>query len=215
MKFKAVLFDLDGTLLNTLTDLTDAVNHTLSAHGYPLRTEAEIRGYLGNGARDLLTRSLPDGTEASVADELLPEYLCYYSAHSQDKTAPYGGIARLLAFLEERGVKMAVVSNKGDAQVKPLVKRYFPSIPIAIGENASVAKKPDPSGVLQALRLLGTEACDAAYMGDSDVDGITANNAGLAFLAACWGFRDRDELQAQDPVRMLDEPEDLIRAWEE
>lgn len=215
MKFETVIFDLDGTLLNTLTDLTNAVNHVLDQHGFPLRSSAEIRRFLGNGARNLLTRSLPEGTDDETVSALLEEYQIYYLQHSEEATAPYEGIAELLEGLQKRGVKVAVVSNKGDLQVKPLAAKYFPQIPIAIGEREGIRRKPHTDTVEEALRLLNAPLKTAALMGDSEVDGQTANNAGIPFLAAGWGFRDKEELLPFAPVLIMEHPTDLLKAWED
>ena len=215
MKFETVLFDLDGTLLNTLDDLTDAVNHVLESHGYPLRTREQVRSALGNGARDLLIKSLPEGTDEETVALLLKEYQPWYLEHSQVKTAPYKGIAELLKELQKRGIKTAVVSNKSDLQVRPLAEKFFPEIPVAIGERKDLRRKPHPDMINEALRLLGVSPDGAALMGDSEVDGQTAKNAGIAFLAAGWGFRDREILEAFAPVLFLEKPEDLLNAWED
>lgn len=215
MKFETVLFDLDGTLLNTLDDLTDAVNHVLGNHGYPLRTREQIRSALGNGARDLLIKSLPEGTDEETLARLLEEYQPWYLAHSQVKTAPYEGIGELLKELQKRGVKTAVVSNKGDLQVRPLAEKFFPEIPVAIGERKDLRRKPHPDMINEALRLLGVSPDGAALMGDSEVDGQTAKNAGIAFLAAGWGFRDREILETFDPALYLEHPADLTALWED
>lgn len=215
MKFETVLFDLDGTLLNTLDDLTDAVNHVLGNHGYPLRTREQVRSALGNGARDLLIKSLPEGTDEETVALLLKEYQPWYLEHSQVKTAPYKGIAELLKELQKRGIKTAVVSNKSDLQVRPLSEKFFPEIPVAIGERNGMMKKPHTDMVNEALRLLNASPDGAALMGDSEVDGKTAQNAGIPFLAAGWGFRDREILEAFAPVLFLEKPEDLLNAWED
>ncbi|MBQ4323403.1 MAG: HAD hydrolase-like protein, partial [Clostridia bacterium] len=153
MNFETIIFDLDGTLLDTLTDLNNAINHVLKNHGYHLRSIGETRRFLGNGARNLLARSLPEGTDEETVSALLPEYQSWYLAHSEIATAPYEGISEMLDELRKKGVKMAVVSNKGDLQVKPLVKKYFPQIPIAIGEREGIRRKPCTDTVEEAMRL--------------------------------------------------------------
>ena len=214
MKFQAIIFDLDGTLLNTLSDLTDAVNHILGKHGYPLRTLGEIRTFVGNGAKQLLTRALPEGTDQATVEALLAEYQIYYLHHSEMSTEPYEGILPLLNELEKRNIKMAVVSNKGDLQVKPLVAKYFPQIPIAIGERPGLKRKPDTDMVEEALRLLNVPRESAVFMGDSEVDGQTANHANLPFLAAGWGFRDKEQLLPFVPALFMNHPADLLNALE-
>ena len=214
MNARAIIFDLDGTLLDTLGDLTDAVNHILQKHGYPLRTLQEIRTFVGNGAAQLLRRALPEGTDENTVQDLLAEYQIYYLHHSEIRTAPYEGITELLNQLQRRGIKMAVVSNKGDLQVKPLVAKYFPQIPIALGEQEGMRRKPHTDMVEHALRLLDIPREEAAFMGDSEVDGETANNANLPFLAVGWGFRDKEQLLPYSPALFLDRPEDLLNALE-
>lgn len=215
MKFETILFDLDGTLLNTLTDLTLSVNHVLKDHGYPLRTEKEVRSFLGNGAKHLIRSSLPEGTAEETVEECLTEYLTYYDLHATDNTAPYEGISELIGALHKRGVKIAVLSNKGDRQVKPLVQKYFPEISLALGEREGLRRKPFPDGVEYALKELNASPETAALMGDSEVDGRTAKNAGVAFLAAGWGFRDEDVLMQYDPAVFLEYPSDLLSVWED
>ena len=215
MKFETIIFDLDGTLLNTLTDLTNAVNHVLGNHGYPLRTTAEIRRFLGNGARSLLTQALPRGTSEEKISALLEEYQPYYLQNSERETRPYEGIPGLLDELCRKGVKIAVLSNKGDLQVKPLVAKYFPQISVALGETEGLRRKPHTDMVEEVLRRLNADPKTAALMGDSEVDGKTANNAGIAYLAAGWGFRDKEELLPFAPALYLEHPSDLLKAWED
>ena len=215
MKFETILFDLDGTLLNTLTDLTLSVNHVLKDHGYPLRTEGEIRSFLGNGARNLVEQSLPAGCDGQTVDQCLGEYLAYYNLHANDNTAPYDGIAELIDELHRRGVKTAILSNKGDQQVKALAKQHFPQIPFALGEKEGLRRKPCADGIDYTLNELGASYESAALMGDSEVDGQTAQNAGIAFLAAGWGFRDKEDLMECAPALFLNHPLDLLKDWED
>lgn len=214
MKFETIIFDLDGTLLNTLSDLTDAVNHMLAENGYPLREEKEIRRFLGNGAKNLIAKSLPQGTDNPTVERCLAEYLAWYGPHAGIKTAPYAGIPELLKGLEDRGVKMAVVSNKGDSQVKTLVKQYFPRISVAIGERVGVRRKPYPDSVTEAIKELNANPVTTVFMGDSEVDAETAKQAGLPFIAAGWGFRDKEELTIYAPALFLDNPADLLKGSE-
>lgn len=210
MKFTAAVFDLDGTLLNTLTDLTDSVNHMLSNHGYPTRTQEEIRRFLGSGGEHLIRCALPQGTETEVFQVCYREYLTYYQGHSEIRTAPYPGILPLLNRLKQDGVKLAIVSNKGNETVKTLTKRYFSEyISVAVGERPGVRRKPAPDSVLEAMKQIGAVPEETVFVGDSEVDGETARNAGLAWAAAGWGFRDREELMKLDPQIYLSEPEDL------
>ncbi len=181
-----ILFDLDGTLLNTLEDLRDATNAALRHFGYPERTLEEIRTFVGNGARNQLRLSLPAGAEN--LEEVLAWYQAYYPAHCQIKTAPYEGIPEALAAIP---YPVAIVSNKPDAAVKPLCARYFPGI-FALGEAPGCPRKPDPAMVRKAMEAIGVTDC--IYVGDSEVDVLTAKNAGVRCLSVLWGFRNRAEL---------------------
>ena len=197
MKYKAVLYDMDGTVLDTLGDLVSAVNYTLEHFGLPLRSVEEIRGFLGNGAKNLITRSAPEGTAPEKIEEMLEFYLPWYNSHCQILTAPYEGIIELMQELRAMGVKQAVISNKQDSAVKPLAAHYFPGLlESALGESESVKKKPNPDAVLAALQELGVDKCDAIYVGDSEVDVQTAINADMDCAAVSYGFRSEEELIA-------------------
>ncbi len=212
-RYDAVIFDLDGTLLDTLDDLMDAVNHALIQMDWPTRTRDEVRQFVGNGVAKLLERSVPAGTARSDTEKALDIFKAYYGVHKQDKTAPYPGVAQLLKALRERGVKLAVVSNKFDAAVKALMDDYFPGLLDACaGENeaAGVPKKPDPAMVLRVMETLGVTADRAVYVGDSDVDLQTAQNAGLPCVSVTWGFRDRDFLTAHGAAVFADAPADIL-----
>lgn len=211
LSFKTAIFDLDGTLLNTLADLTDAVNHTLKRHGYPLRTQGEIRRFLGNGSKYLITKSLPENTESETVEQIHEEYLAWYGPHSSIKTAPYEGIPELLDALKERGIDLAVVSNKGDEQVKPLTEKHFPQISLAVGERAGIRRKPHPDSILEIMKELKADPQTTIFVGDSEVDLQTAKNAGILPVAVCWGFRDREELEPYAPVLFLEHPSDLLK----
>lgn len=195
--YSAVIFDLDGTLLDTLDDLADAVNEALVTYGYPKRTREEVRQFVGNGVRLLMHRALPGGEENPQFEEVLATFRTYYASHSQCKTAPYPGILSLLSGLRERGVRVAVVSNKFDAAVRDLCAHYFGGlVEVAVGESPEVPKKPAPDTVYRAMRLLGVAPADCVYVGDSDVDIRTAENAGIPCISVLWGFRDREHLLA-------------------
>ncbi len=208
--FQTAIFDLDGTLLNTLSDLTDSVNHTLERFGYPPRTEKEIRSFLGSGARYLIARSAPEGVSEECIDEMLQEYLAWYTPHSQIKTAPYEGILQTLDELKRRGVALGVVSNKGDRQVKPLVKAYFPQIDFALGERDGIRRKPHPDSVLEMMTTLSANPETTLYVGDSEVDIQTARNAGIPAVAVTWGFRYEEELSIHNPEHLIHIPEELL-----
>ena len=197
MKYKAVLYDMDGTVLDTLGDLVNAVNYTLEHFELPLRSEKEIMGFLGNGAKNLITRSAPEGTAPEKIEEMLEFYLPHYNSHCQILTAPYPGIIELMQELRAMGVKQAVISNKQDSAVKPLAAHYFPGLlESALGESETVKKKPNPDAVLAALKELGVDKAEAIYVGDSEVDVQTAINADMDCAAVSYGFRSEEELIA-------------------
>ena len=197
MKYKAVLYDMDGTVLDTLGDLVNAVNHTLEHFALPLRSEKEIMGFLGNGAKNLITCAAPAGTAEEKIDEMLAFYLPWYNSHCTILTAPYPGIIELMQELRTMGVKQAVISNKQDSAVKPLAAQYFPGLlEFAIGQTETVRKKPSPDAVIAALKELGVDKCDAIYVGDSEVDVQTAINADMDCAAVSYGFRSEEELIA-------------------
>ena len=191
MSYKAVLFDMDGTLLDTLEDLCDSTNHALAQMGYPLRGIEEIRRFIGNGAEKQIRRAVPEGTSEGKIMETLAAFRAYYQDHCQIKTKVYDGLLDVLSELKEKGVKMAVVSNKPDAAVKPLCAHYFPGI-FALGETAGCPRKPDKAMVLKAMDAIGVTEC--IYVGDSEVDVRTAKNAGVPCLSVLWGFRDREQI---------------------
>ena len=193
MSFKIALFDLDGTVLNTLDDLADAANAVLAANNMPLRTRDEIRRFVGNGIRKLIERAVPTGTDDATIEKVLVDFKTYYGAHCADKTAPYAGVLEMLAALRAQGVRTAVVSNKADFAVQTLSKQYFGDLfDMALGEDTEKRPaKPAPDMVWHVLETMGAAAKDAVYIGDSDVDVLTARNAGLTCIAVTWGFRDR------------------------
>lgn len=212
-KYDTVIFDLDGTLMDTLEDLANAVNEILRRNGYPVRTIEEVRRIVGNGLRQTLTLCLPQGTKEQVVDELLPDFASYYQEHCQEKTKPYDGIMDVLKTLHERGFKLAIVSNKRDEAVKTLNKECFQEyVKVAIGENesAGIRKKPAPDTVYQALNELGSKKEQAVYVGDSEVDRATAENAGLPCISVEWGFRDREELEKLKPAWLISRPVELL-----
>lgn len=181
------LFDLDGTLLNTLEDLADGTNHALASFGYPRRTLEEVRRFVGNGAANLIAQAVPAGRDPAP---VLKAFQAYYPTHCRIKTAPYPGVPEALAELREK-YPIAIVSNKPDAAVKPLCAHYFPDI-FALGETAGCPRKPDPAMVRKAMEAIGVTDC--VYVGDSEVDVLTAKNAGVPCLSVLWGFRDREQI---------------------
>ena len=196
-----ILWDLDGTLLDTMEDLADAVNYAMMRCGHPLRTMEEIRRFVGGGAKCLLEQSVPAGADARPAQEYFWDY---YSVHCQDKTKPYPGIINVLDALKH--YPMAVVSNKPDDAVKPLCARHFPGI-YALGERKDCPKKPAPDMVLKAMADIGVESC--IYVGDSEVDVLTAKNVDVPCLSVLWGFRSRDEIEKAGGSCFCDDPADL------
>ena len=207
------IFDLDGTLLNTLEDLHLSINHTLAWAGLPTQSHADTRAYVGNGIRKLVERSAPAGTPTEVVDELLAEFDRYYAEHCDDHTAPYPGVPELLGRLREAGVRTAVVSNKTQYAVTSLVATHFPgAFGAVVGVREGVAKKPAPDMVTLALAEMGAhEGALAVYVGDSEVDVATAANAGLPCLAVTWGFRTEAQLTAAGATQLYASAEELAK----
>ena len=210
MKYQTVLFDMDGTLLDTLTDMAAAVNHILTQYGYPVRTLEEVRRFVGNGAGLLIHRALPQGVDPAREAEVLAAYRAYYQAHNCIRTRPYEGIPELLAALRRAGVRTAVVSNKPDETTRTLAARFFPELDGALGQRDGVAAKPAPDMVRAVLSRLGAEPGQALYVGDSEVDVDTARNAGLAMIGVSWGFRGRAALEAAGAPAVADTPAQLL-----
>lgn len=197
MRYQAVVFDLDGTLLYTLEDLYLATNHALTAQGLPPRTREDVRRFVGNGYRRLARLACPEGTPDEMQERMLASFNEYYLAHDQDHTAPYPGIPELLARLAEQGLPCAVVSNKGDAAVHDLMDHYFPGRFVAVaGERAGVRRKPAPDTVCAVMEQMGLAASEVVYVGDSEVDVATAANVGCDCIIVTWGYRDEEELRA-------------------
>ena len=207
----AVLFDLDGTLLDTLDDLTASTNAALSAFSLPPRTREEVRRFVGNGAERLIRLALPGKETDPPVEEVLKAFREHYNAHCLDRTRPYVGI---LEALEALSMPAAIVSNKPDSAVKPLCSRFFPGVP-AFGETADCPRKPAPDMLFRGLAALGADRC--VYVGDSEVDILTAKNAGVPCLSVLWGFRDKDTLEAAGGTVFCRTPEELpaiLNQWE-
>ena len=202
-----ILFDLDGTLLDTLQDLIDSVNVTLTALGYPVRTPEEVQQFVGNGVVRLLELALPAGSGDEAVREAVAYFKEYYPAHSQIKTKPYDGILEALDAIRAE-FPVAVVSNKPDIAVKPLCKTYFGEI-YAQGESSQCPRKPAPDMVYAAMRAIGVEKC--IYVGDSEVDVLTAKNAGVPCLSVLWGFRDKNCLADAGAEHFCDDPKDMLK----
>ena len=207
----AVLFDLDGTLLNTLDDLADAVNATLAHFGCPSRTKEEVRQFVGNGARQLIRLSLPGSADDPELSQALAWFQDYYGAHSQIKTCPYEGILEAISAIQEE-FPVAIVSNKPDKAVKGLCAQYFGDV-YAKGESSACPRKPAPDMVFQAMDAIGAERC--VYVGDSEVDVLTARNAGMPCLSVLWGFRDRKTLLEAGADCFCERPDDLLNCLKE
>ena len=210
MKYRYVIFDLDGTILDTLDDLADATNAALSAMGYPLRTRDEVRRFVGNGIRKLIERATPDGVTDEEIVKTHEAFTAYYSVHCKDKTKPYDGIPELVAALKERGIRSAVVSNKADYAVKELCADYFSGLfDMSIGEREGIRKKPAPDTVLEVMKALGADCEHTIYIGDSDVDLMTAKNNGIGCIGVSYGFRGREFLESHGAQLIADTVEEL------
>ena len=213
MKYSTYIFDLDGTLLDTLADLAAAVNYALRQHGMPEHTIDDVRRFVGNGVRKLMERAIPDGEKNPDFEATFATFREYYMHHSLDTTRPYPGIIETLEALKAKGCRLAVVSNKMMAATQELCQHFFAdTIEVAIGENeaAGIRKKPAPDTVFEALRQLGEEKDSAVYVGDSDVDLETANNSGLPCISVLWGFRDRDFLKQHGAKTFISAQSELL-----
>lgn len=194
-RYDAAVFDLDGTLLDTLGDLTNSLNYALGSVGLPLRSRDEVRQFVGNGIRRLIRRAVPGGEAHPDFEKVYERFREHYGEHCMDETEPYPGVLSLLDWMEEQGFRLAIVSNKADFAVKKLRDVYFNGlVETAIGEREGCRRKPEPDSVLHALSELGVEPGRAVYIGDSDVDMQTARNAGTDCILVSWGFRSREFL---------------------
>jgi len=219
MMYKVYIFDLDGTLLDTLTDLAASTNYALRKHGMPEHSIDDVRRFVGNGVRKLMERAVPDGADNPLFDEAFATFRQHYMEHSLDTTRPYDGIPETLAALKARGCRLAVVSNKMMAATQELCRHFFPdTIEVAIGEDEAhgIRKKPAPDTVFEALKTLDVsrveepDGLSAVYVGDSDVDIQTAANAGLPCISVLWGFRDRDFLVQHGAETFISAPSELL-----
>lgn len=213
MAYSAAIFDMDGTILNTLEDLWSSVNYALELHGMPKKSHEETRRNLGNGMEFLIRHSVPAHTPESLTRQILTEFKAYYADHCTQATAPYLGIYELLDALHAQNIRCAVVSNKGDFAVQELVKQYFPGrFDIAVGERESVRRKPAPDMVQAALKSFGLTPADCVYIGDSEVDIDTAHNTGCNCIVVGWGFRDHDFLLEHGAPRIVNDTTALLQA---
>lgn len=211
---KLIIFDLDGTLLNTLEDLADSANYILQQHHYPTHPVEAYRYFVGNGIPKLIERILPeDKKRGSEYDLCLKEFLEYYQKHMADKTHPYKGITEVLEHFQSRGIKLAVATNKVHTAVAPLMSDYFPTIrfDVMMGQRSGVPVKPDPQIVYDIMKEAGCGAQDTFYAGDTAVDVQTAHNAGLRVIGLLWGYRPRKELEEAGADFIIETPKDLLR----
>ena len=212
MMYKVYIFDLDGTLLDTLTDLAASTNYALREHGMPEHSVDDVRRFVGNGVRKLMERAVPDGADNPLFDEAFATFRQHYMEHALDTTRPYDGVPEMLATLKSRGCRIAVVSNKMMAATQELCQHFFPdTVEVAIGEHEAegIRKKPAPDTVYAALSALGVTKDHAVYVGDSDVDIATARHAGLPCISVLWGFRDRDFLLHHGATTLVTSPQEL------
>jgi phosphoglycolate phosphatase len=204
-----IIFDLDGTLLNTLEDLRDSVNYALERQNFPLRTLAEIRSFVGDGIRVLMERAVPENTDAEAFDTCFADFNAYYKVHMEDKTAPYDGINEMLKNIKNEGFKTAIVTNKVDYAAQELCKRLFPEIDLVVGSVDNRPNKPAPDGAYYAIETLGSEKENTVFVGDADTDILTAKNAGLKSIGVLWGFRDREIIEEKGAEYIVETVDDL------
>ena len=210
MRYKAVLFDMDGTVLDTLDDLADSVNRSLREFGLPEVSRFQVGQSLGNGAKYLIRHCLPEGSDEALCERVLSFYKPWYDAHCRIKTKPYDGILQLMETLRADGVSQAIISNKPDSAVQELAEAFFPGLmDVVIGESPAVKRKPSPDTVLAAARQMGLMASDCVYIGDTEVDLETARNAGMDCIPVSWGFRTEEQLYAAGAEEIIRSPEEL------
>ncbi len=215
MKIDTIIFDLDGTLLNSLGDLHACFNHAIKSFGYPERSLNEIKSFVGNGIKKAIERALPKPVEDRDLNKIVDYFRIYYRDHMLEFTKPYDGIIEMLEEARKKGFKLAVVSNKYDDEVKMLVKNYFGKyIDIAIGEGHGIRKKPEVDGVIEAINELDSNLKRAIFVGDSDVDIKTAKNAGIHCISVTWGFRDRNFLMAEGAEYFANHPKEILEIIE-
>ena len=210
-RYAAVVFDLDGTLLDTLEDLAGSVNFALEKYAGMTRSVAQIRSFIGNGVRMLMTRSLPGGQENPAFERAFADFREHYREHCRDKTRPYPQVTDLVRELSSRGTRLAIVSNKADPEVKKLSREFFGGlICSSVGEREGVARKPAPDTLFETLREMGVSWQDAVYVGDSEVDVQTALNAGVDFIGVTWGFRSAEQLRLAGAQTLVSRPMELL-----
>ena len=208
--YKHVIFDLDGTLLNTIDDLADTGNHVCTLHGWPTHTVDAFKLMVGNGIPKLVERFAPQGTSQEMLDQAYQEFMDWYGVHKEDKTAPYAGMPEVAKALREAGVSIAVLSNKADGMAGPVVEHYYPGIfPVVQGALPGLPTKPDPTLLYKLMERLGATREDTLFVGDSNVDIRTAKNGGLTGCGVLWGFRSREELEAAGADVIVSTPQEL------
>lgn len=213
MKYQLAIFDMDGTILNTLEDLTDCMNYILRMYRMPERSIEEVRRFVGNGIRRLIERAVVAGTNQELIDHMFSDFAEYYKDHSAIKTRPYEGIQETIEKLRSMGYRTAVVSNKADFAVQDLCQDFFPGLfDMAVGEREGMRRKPYPDSVWLVLDTLGVKAEDAVYIGDSEVDLETADNSKIDIVPVTWGFRDKEFLVKKGAKGCVDTPEELVNA---
>ena len=211
MKYDLIIFDMDGTILNTLEDLKNSLNYVLQQAGYQTRTLEEVRTFVGNGIRKTIERALPSDIEEEKVDELFSLFMDYYAIHNTDNTKPYNGVIELLKELKYLGYKTAVVSNKQDSAVKSLCKKFFTGLfDVEIGEKENIAKKPEPDEVNEVLKILNIDRTKSIYIGDSEVDIQTAQNSKMKSIIVDWGFRDRKFLYEYGAEVIVSNPSEIL-----
>lgn len=211
MSYETILFDFDGTLLYTVEDLANAVNYAIAKRGYPTHSIEAIQRMVGNGVNQLVARALPMGFDAPDYETIMADFRSHYQHHCFDTTRPYDGVLEMLRAFKAQGRNMAIVTNKYQAAAEELRLKFFAgSVPLIVGDLEGRARKPAPDSVLLALEALGSDGSDAVYVGDTEVDMRTAQNAGLSFTAVSWGYRSRAELEALGISAIADSPAELL-----
>ena len=211
MTYDTVIFDMDGTLLDTLEDLRRSTNYALAKHGFAERSLSEVRGFVGNGVRKLVERALPDHAKERAFDAVFKDFCTHYAIHCSDMTKPYPQVPELIAELSQRGYKLGIVSNKSDAEVKKLNEKFFhEQIAVAVGNRPGISRKPAPDSFSYVLETLGSSVEKTLYVGDSGVDVAMARNANVDLVSVTWGFRQREQLEEAGAVRFIDTPLELL-----
>lgn len=211
---KLLIFDLDGTLINSLEDLADSANHVLANHNFPTHPVDAYRYFVGNGMPTLIRRILPDGyKQGNVFETCLQEFKVHYNIHMYDKTTVYAGLTEVLEALQRRGIKMAVATNKAQFAVAPLMADFFPTITFSalIGQREGVPVKPDPQVVYDILAVTGCAPEEALYLGDTGVDMLTAHRAGIEAVGLLWGYRTREELEGEHAEHIISQPKEILQ----